>query len=64
MLPQSVPNALDASNRVTGRQAQISVDDVDAGALRVLRRLQEAGHNAVLAGGCVRDLLLGRAPAD
>lgn len=47
-----------------GRQAQISVDDVDAGALRVLRRLQEAGHNAVLAGGCVRDLLLGRVPAD
>jgi putative nucleotidyltransferase with HDIG domain len=34
------------------------------GAERVVRRLQQAGHQAVLAGGCVRDLLLGRAPQD
>jgi len=30
----------------------------------VIRRLREAGHEAVLAGGCVRDLLLGRPASD
>jgi poly(A) polymerase len=30
----------------------------------VLRRLCEEGHQAYLAGGCVRDLLLGREPKD
>jgi len=30
----------------------------------VIRRLRQAGHEAVLAGGCVRDLLLGRPPKD
>jgi tRNA nucleotidyltransferase/poly(A) polymerase len=33
-------------------------------ALAVLRRLREAGHVAYFAGGCVRDLLLGREPKD
>ncbi len=33
-------------------------------ALKVIRTLRAAGHQAYLAGGCVRDLLLGRAPAD
>lgn len=42
----------------------IPIERVDPGALRVLRRLRGAGHRAVLAGGCVRDLLLGRPPAD
>jgi len=30
----------------------------------VLNRLHEAGFNAFLVGGCVRDLLLRRAPKD
>jgi poly(A) polymerase len=30
----------------------------------VVRRLAEAGHRALLAGGCVRDLVLGRRPKD
>ena len=30
----------------------------------VIRRLREAGHEAYLAGGCVRDLLLGRPARD
>jgi poly(A) polymerase len=30
----------------------------------VCRRLREAGHQAYLVGGCVRDILLGREPAD
>ncbi len=35
-----------------------------AAALRILDSLRAAGHQAYLAGGCVRDLLLGREPAD
>ncbi len=34
------------------------------GALEVCRVLSDAGHRALLAGGCVRDLLLDRAPKD
>jgi putative nucleotidyltransferase with HDIG domain len=33
-------------------------------ALRIVQALREAGYEAFLAGGCVRDLLLGREPAD
>src|SRR6478672_8971936 len=33
-------------------------------AVDVVRRLREAGHVAYFAGGCVRDLLLGREPKD
>ena len=33
-------------------------------ALAIVRRLREAGHVAYFAGGCVRDLLLGRDPKD
>src|SRR5688572_4647494 len=33
-------------------------------AVAVVRRLREAGHVAYFAGGCVRDLLLGRQPKD
>jgi poly(A) polymerase len=33
-------------------------------ALRIVQALRDAGHQAYLAGGCVRDLLLGSLPAD
>ena len=33
-------------------------------ALSIIRALRAAGHQAYLAGGCVRDLLLGREPGD
>ena len=33
-------------------------------ATEVVRRLRDAGHEALWAGGCVRDELLGRSPAD
>jgi poly(A) polymerase len=33
-------------------------------ALRIVQALRDAGHQAFLAGGCVRDLLLGRSPLD
>ncbi len=33
-------------------------------AVSLVRELTDAGHEALLAGGCVRDLLLGRTPQD
>jgi poly(A) polymerase len=33
-------------------------------AVEIVRTLRERGHQAYLVGGCVRDLLLGREPAD
>ncbi len=33
-------------------------------AIEIVRRLQEHGFEALLAGGCVRDMLLGRKPKD
>ena len=33
-------------------------------AISIVRTLREHGHKAYLVGGCVRDLLLGREPAD
>lgn len=39
-------------------------DRVDPNALDVVSRLREAGFQALLVGGCVRDLLLGAAPKD
>ena len=33
-------------------------------ATNIVRTLRERGHRAYLVGGCVRDLLLGREPAD
>jgi len=35
-----------------------------AAALAIMKRLHQAGHEALLAGGCVRDMLLGRRPKD
>jgi poly(A) polymerase len=37
---------------------------IDPDAIKVVRRLLAAGHEAYLVGGCVRDLVLGRRPKD
>ena len=42
----------------------ISPGRIDRNVRRILARLDEAGFEAYLVGGCVRDLLLGRAPKD
>jgi len=42
----------------------VSRRDISPAALKVLYRLHERGYKAYLAGGCVRDLLLGRHPKD
>jgi poly(A) polymerase len=38
--------------------------DLKKHAEAIIRALREHGHRAYLVGGCVRDLLLGREPAD
>ncbi len=42
----------------------ISRSQISENALKVLYRLNKAGFDAYLVGGCVRDLLLGREPKD
>ncbi len=42
----------------------VSRANISKGALKVLYRLKDAGHQAFLVGGGVRDLLLGRRPKD
>ncbi len=42
----------------------ISRDDISENALKVLYRLNKAGYQAYLVGGCVRDLMLGIQPKD
>ena len=42
----------------------ISPDRIDRNVRQILARLDGAGFEAYLVGGCVRDLLLGRAPKD
>jgi poly(A) polymerase len=42
----------------------IDVNKIDPDALKVVQRLRRCDHLAYLVGGCVRDLLLGRAPKD
>lgn len=42
----------------------LSLRDIDNDALKVVRKLLAAGHEAYLVGGCVRDLYLSRKPKD
>jgi poly(A) polymerase len=56
------PSELDESETSTSHR--LSLRDVDADALKVVRKLHAAGHEAYLVGGCVRDLYLNRKPKD
>ena len=42
----------------------VSRSNISPNALRVLYRLKEAGFQAFLVGGCVRDIIIGRHPKD
>jgi len=46
-----------------GMEMLLMTPEFDA-ALEVIATLRDAGYEAYLAGGCVRDMLLGRAPKD
>ena len=43
---------------------QAELPDAAEAAVEIVRKLTAAGHQALLAGGCVRDLLLGLQPQD
>ena len=51
-------------NIITANDAGISNNDISAKALQVVQELQNAGYQAYLVGGCVRDLLLDKKPKD
>ena len=42
----------------------VALQDLDADAVRIVKRLARFEHTAYLVGGCVRDLLLDRKPKD
>ena len=46
------------------RSRGLPMSDARAAAQDIIRTLRVAGHEAYFAGGCVRDELLGSAPAD
>lgn len=49
---------------ITAQEAGIDNDSISDNALTVVQGLQEAGFEAYLVGGCVRDLLLNMKPKD
>lgn len=49
---------------LTRKEHGISRDDISDNALKVLYRLNKAGYEAYLVGGCVRDLMVGLHPKD
>ena len=50
--------------RLSRHDAPLDEDTIDADAAKVVRRLERAGYQAYLVGGCVRDLLLRGRPKD
>jgi poly(A) polymerase len=60
------PGAVPLGKRAEFAAAEHGIDPtlVDERAERVVRTLQEAGHQAFIVGGAVRDLLVGRRPKD
>ena len=70
-LPPGPPVPLAAAVPVLGQRMEIAPEQhgIDPGLLddysvRVVRTLKDAGHEAYIVGGAVRDLLVGRRPKD
>ena len=63
---QQQPGAslLENITRIGRDKHGISRKDISPNALKVLYRLKDAGFDAYLVGGCIRDLLLGLQPKD
>ncbi len=63
---EPLPEPADAAATVSAAEAEPDIDPtrLDADAVRVVLRLRQRGHEAYLVGGCVRDLLIGKAPKD
>lgn len=49
---------------LSGRQHSLHSEDISRHAVSVVERLQQAGYQAYVVGGCVRDLLLQLSPKD
>jgi len=64
--PPSAPDAapIPLARIIPRDQHTVSRSGVSPNALRVLYRLKDAGYQAFLVGGCVRDLLIGISPKD
>ncbi|MCI1192300.1 polynucleotide adenylyltransferase PcnB [Calidifontimicrobium sp. SYSU G02091] len=64
--PPPAPPVIPLGRRVEVPAAEHGIDPrlVDERALKVVRTLQDAGHEAYIVGGAVRDLLLGLRPKD
>lgn len=58
------PAAKGAPRIIPRSEHPVSRSNISPNALRVLYRLKEAGFEAFLVGGCVRDIILGRHPKD
>ncbi|MGH7249919.1 MAG: polynucleotide adenylyltransferase PcnB, partial [Minisyncoccia bacterium] len=63
MAPSSVQAPVSSESK-SAEEHEIPLEKIDLNALWVVRRLRAKGHEAYLTGGCVRDLLLNRAPKD
>lgn len=50
--------------KIPRNEHSVSRDNIDKNALKVLSRLHLAGYRALLVGGGVRDILLGKTPKD
>lgn len=59
-----ITEQMSRSSPIQTTQHPITVADIDEDAVKVLRRLNQFGHDAYLVGGGVRDLLLGVQPKD
>lgn len=61
---RATPSVLPPMQVIGRDQHSISRKDISPNALKVLYRLKDAGFDAYLVGGCIRDLLLGLKPKD
>lgn len=52
------------ANIYTLDEHEITTSMIDRDALKIIRKLRHAGHNAYVVGGAVRDLLLKKTPKD
>lgn len=62
--PQVAPTSLGRREEIAAERHGIDPTLLDDHAVRVVRALKDAGHEAYIVGGAVRDLLVGRRPKD
>lgn len=64
MQAKSSTTTVSSTQIIPRDQHTISRKQISENALKVIYRLDKAGYEAYLVGGCIRDLLLGRQPKD